>query len=429
MPSVYNAAIGCASKVLSAMRGMPSSVVGKGKTRLFLDGQASALRKAREFTPGECNIWFHCASLGEYAIARPIMSEIRRRRPDVRIALTFFSSTGVRALARKRPADTMADYFGYLPLDTPANAAALLDIFRPSAALFMVSEYWPNYLAQLKQRGIPTYLVSCVFTRSTPHFKPFVGAEFRRSLEAYTKIFCLDSDSVATLSSLGVHCAVVEGDPLVDNAMRIRESRWSNDALEKFCSRGRTLICGSIHNGDDLNLIAPYIRSNPDYQYLLVPHEVDEESLRTVEHAVGVPSRRLSAYTPGMIEHVLIVDHVGSLAYLYRLGTMAYIGGGFTRQLHSIVEASVYGLPVAFGPRIERKRIARLMLKRKIATVVSTPGEFAQWARRLFNTDNCIINDLRIEARQFCKAQAGATGRIVSEVLNAIDERSNSHED
>lgn len=397
---------------------MPAAIIGSGKTSRFLRGQKEALKAARAFRPGPLNFWFHCSSLGEYAIARPLMAELKRRRPEARIALTFFSSTGVDALQRIKNPDV--DFVGYLPLDTGANARALLDIFRPSSALFMVSEYWPNYLAELRRRGVPTYLVSCVFSESAPHFNSLLGPVFRESLGAYTRIFCLSQSSVDLLARLGYDRAGVEGDPLVDNALRVAETPWHSPALHAFCTQSPTLVCGSIHNGADMELIAPEINAHPERRYLLVPHEVDAAHLQQVRDALDVPSRLLSEYYPEMPERVLIVDSVGALAYIYRLGTMAYVGGGFTRQLHSVLEPAVYGLPISFGPRTERKIVAHLLLKLGIATQTSTPDEFSAWADRFFNASHRELEEIRHCARKFCFRQAGATARIISTVLSNL---------
>lgn len=419
MPKLYNTALTCAKGLIAAAGIMPKALTGRGKTRMFIDGQVNALKRAARFEAGKENYWFHCASLGEYAIARPLMAEIKKRRPQARIALTFFSSTGVESLRRRN--NVVADFIGYMPLDTRANAVALLNLFKPSAALFMVSEYWPNFLLELKRRHVPTFLVSCIFTKNAPHFKSIVGNMFRKSLNAYTHIFCLNRGSVDSLRSLGYTQASVEGDPLIDNALRISEAKWHSEPLSAFCSAGRTLICGSIHNGADIDLVAPEINAHPDRRYLLVPHEIDNAHLTAIENALEVPSRRLGNYVPEMTERVLIVDNIGSLAYLYRLGTMAYIGGGFTRQLHSIVEAAVYGLPLAFGPRTERKIIARLLIRLGLATTTASPGEFAAWADHYFNAPGAELEEIRAAALKFCREQAGATSRIVSTVLEAAN--------
>lgn len=414
MSAIYNSLLGCA-KGLVALAGACVSDSNRRKTCRFLRGQKNAFAEIARFNPADENFWFHCASLGEYAIARPLMEDLRRRRPDARIVLTFFSPTGVEALKVRK--NVPADMICYLPLDTRANASAFIDAIRPAAAMFMVSEYWPNYLLELYRRNIPAYLVSAVFTHKAPHFRKVSGRVFRESLKAYKHIFCLNAQGVENLASLGFDRASVEADPLVDNALKVAETPWRFAPLEEFCARSRTLIAGSISEENDIRLLAHEINSHPERRYLLVPHEVDEAHIAQIEAALRVPSRRLSAYSSDMSENVLIVDNVGMLAYLYRLGTMAYIGGGFTRELHSVLEATVYGLPIAFGPRTERKAVALQLVELGLATITPTPEAFAAWADEYFNAGATHLHRLRAVGVKYCNDQAGATSRILTKIL------------
>lgn len=418
MSAIYNSLLSCANGLISAV-GSCSSESDTRKTRRFLRGHKNALAEAARFVPAEQNFWVHCASLGEYAIARPLMEDLRRRRPDARIVLTFFSPTGIEAMKGRK--NVPADFICYMPLDTRANARRFLDIIRPSAALFMVSEYWPNYLEELHSRSIPTFLISTIFTRRAPHFKALVGGVFRESLKAYTHVFCLNEASVGNLASLGFTRASVESDPLVDNALKVSETPWRFAPLEDFCTRSRTLIAGSISDENDIRLLAHEINAHPERRYLLVPHEVDEPHIAAIESALKVPVRRLSKYAPEMTERVMIVDNVGMLAYLYRLGTMAYIGGGFTRELHSVLEATVYGLPIAFGPRTERKVVPLQLVEMGLGTIVHTPEEFSAWSDRYFSADPTHLHRLRAVGRKFCHEQAGATSRILTRIMASID--------
>lgn len=412
MSKLYNAALQAANAAISAVSALPG---GHGKTRRFVAGAAAAVNELKKFRPAEENYWFHCSSLGEYAIAKPLMEELKHRRPQCAIALTFFSPTGVEALATRK--NLPADFVGFLPPDTPANVRALLDTLKPASALFMVSEYWPNYLAELRRRKIPTYLVSTIFTHKAPHFKPVIGKVFRESLLAYTHIFTLNRRSVENLAELGFTRAGVCGDPLVDNALKTAATPWRSQPLEDFCSRSRTLIAGSIHDSHDIALISHEINAHAERRYLLIPHEVDEQHIRRLQDALEVPSRRLSDYTPHMTERVMIVDNIGSLAYLYRLGTMAYIGGGFTPQLHSVLEPAVYGLPLAFGPRTERKVVPTMLVQLGVAEITPTPEAFSRWADKWFNASRSQLEELRHDALRFCSNQAGATKSIISQIL------------
>jgi len=52
-------------------------------------------------------IWFHCASLGEFEQGRPVIEEIRKRFPQYRILLTFFSPSGYEIRKNYEQADIL----------------------------------------------------------------------------------------------------------------------------------------------------------------------------------------------------------------------------------------------------------------------------------------------------------------------------------
>ena len=415
MSCLYKIFTSAANGAMHAVNSLPG---GHSKARRGIAGQLDAIQYAADhFQPAGENYWFHCSSLGEYAIARPLMEEIHRRRPEAKIALTFFSPTGVEALSRRK--NVPADFIGYLPTDTSSHAARFLDIVRPSAGMFMVSEYWPGYLEELRRRRIPTYLVSALFTRRAPHYNALIGSTFRRSLRAYTHVFALDDASVLRLAALGMPRASISGDPLMDNALKVAATDWHNAALERFCSKERTLIAGSLTDYNDLRLIAAQVNFHPERRYVLVPHEVDEAHLAELEKQLHVPFRRLSTVRDDedISENVLIVDSIGQLAYLYRLGTMAYIGGGFTSQLHSLIEATVYGLPVAFGPRTERKVTPAQLEELGVATKVHDTQQFTEWCEAMFKAPQAELDAVGRKCAAYCQAQAGATRQIVDKIL------------
>lgn len=420
MSVIYDTMILSGAAALHVAHRVPRILTSHGKNRMFVDGMAKAMSTlAREFTPGDRNYWFHCSSLGEYAIARPIISAIKDAEPESRVALTFFSPTGVNALKAKASRHR-ADYVGYLPVDTHSHAKRLLDIIRPTAVAFMVSEYWPNYLMELHRRDIPTYLISAIFSHRAPHFKHVIGRTFRHSLEAYTRIFTLDKASCANLQSLGFTRVTQAGDPLVDNALAVAATDYSDPRLEAFTRGRRVMVCGSISDAKDLELCATLANTHPSERFIFVPHEVDADHLASVESALQVPHCRLSSLEPRQQPaedcRVIIIDHIGSLAMLYRYGAMAYVGGGFTPQLHSIIEATVYGLPVAFGPRTERKVTPQQLCEAGVGAIVTSAQELAQWYDFMLQCTSEQLAILQHRAVEFCLKQSGATAAIADTI-------------
>ena len=61
----------------------------RGRVTLFadLEKQIASLR------PGP-RVWFHSSSMGEFEQAKPIIAELKRRRPDTVVVVSFFSPSG-----------------------------------------------------------------------------------------------------------------------------------------------------------------------------------------------------------------------------------------------------------------------------------------------------------------------------------------------
>ena len=90
------------------------------------------------------------------------MEAYRKKYPDKKLLLTFFSPSGYE-IRKNYPG---ADHVCYLPLDTAANAEKFLDIVQPEKVFFIKYEFWFYYLQELKNKDIPHFLVAGIFRRT-----------------------------------------------------------------------------------------------------------------------------------------------------------------------------------------------------------------------------------------------------------------------
>lgn len=377
--------------------------------RGLLDGIAESFRR----TEGRKVVWIHAASLGEFAIARPII-EAMKRRESYDFVITFFSPSGYEVV--KKDSLRYPNVY-YLPWDSPENVRRFLDTVRPDAAVIMVSEFWHNFLRELKRRSIPVFLVSALIRRESVFFK-WYGGDYRKDLASFTRIFTLDDRSVGNLRELGCTCAVKTGDPLFDNAYAIAQQPYHNEVIEKFAAGGRVFIAGSIDSEMDLKLTAALAERNPATKFIVVPHEVSDEEVEKIAGSFKGGAKRCSqcdAATDFGSTQCLIIDFVGALASIYRYGTWAYVGGGFTPLLHSVIEAAVYGLPIAFGPQIHRKVTPRQLMQEGIGTMVTDCRQFTEWFEAL-RDDEQALAEIRRRSAGYIAQNVGSTETIVKTI-------------
>jgi 3-deoxy-D-manno-octulosonic-acid transferase len=111
------------------------------KIKLFVKGRSETFSKISKLKNLK-TIWFHAASLGEFEQARPIIEIIKKKYPDYKILVTFFSPSGYEV----RKNYNLADVVCYLPIDSKSNARNFINELNPTLAIFIKYEFWPNLL-------------------------------------------------------------------------------------------------------------------------------------------------------------------------------------------------------------------------------------------------------------------------------------------
>ena len=361
--------------------------------------------------------WIHAASYGEYNVIRPVVQRLRGE--GCHIMLTFFSPSGYEVLTERNRTTAEVDLVAYLPLDTPANVRRFLDIVRPVKAVFVISEYWLNYLRALRKRNIDTYFVS-MRVAADSYILKWYGSLIRRELKACRMLMVTEEQSARNLRNVGIERVLVTGDPLFDNAVATAREEYHDETIERFIAgTDGVLVAGSISDDKDLSLVAALANKHRDLRIIIVPHELGEESLSQIERSLEGRSIRYSACKPDTDLRdiqVLVADLMGVLARIYRYGRWAYVGGGFTPYLHSVIEPAVYGLPVAFGPRFGRQRATTELLEIGVGKTVETPADLIAWMERL-RADESLMAQIRQKALDFVERNAKAARIVAQEIL------------
>lgn len=351
--------------------------------------------------------WFHCASLGEFEQGRPLIEGLRQTHPGTCILLTFFSPSGLE-VSRNYPG---ADHILYLPMDSPRAARRFLDAVNPALAVFIKYEFWHYYLAELRRRSVPTLLASAVFRPDQPFFR-WYGGFWRKMLEGFSCIFVQDRDSLSLLSGLGLPDDRIRlsGDTRFDRVLEI--SGDPDPAVTAFAQGAPVVVAGSTWDEDEKEL-AHFIRTHPNIRFIIAPHEISRDHIRSIQQAFpeSVP---YSTYQPGTHARCLIIDNIGMLSRLYRLATIAYVGGGFGGDgVHNVLEAAVWGKPVVFGPIYDKYREATELIEAGGGFAAENTLELERRFRHLLDHPADLAKAGKA-SRAFVEQKAGATRRILA---------------
>jgi len=381
------------------------------KARLWIRGRRHVFHSiSKEFQQGDKVIWFHCSSLGEFEQGRPVMEELKVRKPDHKILLTFFSPSGYEIRKNYQAADLVC----YLPLDTKRNARRFISLVRPDCTYFVKYEYWYHFITQLSSRNIPVYVFSAIFRSSQIFFRSY-GQLFRNMLKKINHVFVQDQESMDRLMDIGISHVSIAGDTRFDRVQSI--VRTSNEIPElKSFKQDHTVLIGGSTWPDDEDLLIRYInQSDEGLKFIIAPHEIHESGLLRLEKAIKKKCLRFTILNTETIDegNVILVDTIGFLSSLYRYGDIALIGGGFGKGIHNILEAATFGMPVVFGPNYEHFREAVEMIAEGAAFSVIDYQSFSYILEKLLS-DKAYLSETASKAREYVAGNTGATDRIVS---------------
>ncbi len=367
------------------------------KARLFVNGRKNVFKELAALNNGQRTtdngpIWFHCSSLGEFEQARPLIEKFRISDSGFRILITFFSPSGYEIRKNYEGADLVC----YLPLDTKANAKKFISLLNPSKVFFVKYDFWYNYLNELHERKIPTYLISANFREE--QFKGFYGEYLKRVLKFFNKIFVQNELSQNILSANGISNVIVNGDLRFDRVFQTASSVKKNHIVEMFKGESKILIGGSTW-GKDEEIIANCGFKIADLKFIIAPHEINESHIQKII-SLFPNSLRFSDISKepvstalGKLQNakVLIIDNIGMLSSLYQYADIAYIGGGFGAGIHNILEAVAFGVPVIFGPNHHKFPEAKEIVEQGGGFAITNEKDFNKSIELLLSDEKILM--------------------------------------
>ena len=408
----------------TAARFSPKIREGLAGRRSVFDSIAEQLSSARELSQ---TAWFHFTSVGEFEQAKPLIEALK---DDVRIVLTYFSPSVHPNVANYPHHDAAI----YLPLDTTRNAERLLEIIKPSLLIFSKFDIWPNLVWHAAKRGVPIALIAGTLHPQSKRLAS-IARPFFRDIHRHISVHCVISEEDAQrFRRICPPQAQIEvtGDTRFDRVYQ--RAITVNGAGEFFQGQSTLqrpiLIAGSTYLEDERVVLEAYhrLRENTLHNLdcsnlphlILVPHEPTAEridEIRTQLDRLGLSRVCFSELEEGVdlsqID-VIVIDTVGLLAQLYRLGDIAFVGGSFHGSVHNVMEPAAMAKPILFGPTIHNAYEAGILRARGAAQLVDNAQELVEVLTSLFSDT----------AR---RAQMGQIGKQVIEENLGASERTLSH--
>ena len=333
-------------------------------------------------------IWFHGASVGEFQSIVPLLEKLKKTKKISQILITSNTLSSSKVISKIKLKKVSHQFF---PIDSNIIIKKFINHWKPSMALFIDSEIWPNTLTNLNKQKIPTILINARITRKS--YNNWIKLKnFSKSI--FNKFdLCMSSnkETIGFLKKLGAKNIKYFGN--------LKYSQSENEKIEidsqtiKFISKKTVWCASSTHNSEEK--FAGHIHNKLKKKYknlltVIIPRHIDRvneinEQLSNLGLKVHThePKSKINEDTD-----IYLVNSFGKTKSFYSIIKNVFLGGSLIKHGgQNPLEAVRYNCNILHGPNISNfNEIYKFLNKQKISKKVINVNQSANILHKLFNS-------------------------------------------
>lgn len=301
----------------------------------------------------EMVIWIHAISVGEIKAAQPLFKELKKKYPDAFFLITCVTATG---LAEAERSFSEANAILFHPIDFKWVVRRWLRCFHPSTYLLIETDFWPNLLSALKERGSKVILASGkISERSTRRlsFVPF----FAKKLFSHFDLLLLQNEEY---KKRFLRFSIPENIYVTGNLkLDLNPQKIDSSFIKEKLSFSNPVITISCTHDPEEEMLLDILKEEPLTIFLAPRHPERFDEVAKLLLKRKIPFIRFSEIgSIGQAPSVILVDAMGKLPICYSLSRLTIVGGSFIERVggHNVLEPCFYGTPVLFGPYMHSQK-------------------------------------------------------------------------
>ena len=360
-------------------------------------------------------ILFHAASNGELEQIMPILRIMNKK--DYFVMLTISSPSSYNHI----PINEI-DAFCYQSFDFPWTVYNFFRKIKPHKYIITRHDIWPNHIFLSKIFCDNVYLINANLPKFSKRLYPIIITLYSYIFKYFTKVYTVSKEMKSKLEKIiDSNKIEIYGDTRFDQI----KYRFSNHNLVRpIFEHSKNILFGSIDE-NDIPVIFESLKNdftklnNP--KLIFVPHEPDSKIISIIETKLmelSISSIRFTLIGENIDENkfgAIIIDKVGILAETYKFSTISYIGCGFSKGVHNVVEPAMHRNIICFGPNYEILNEAEDLVKKELAFPISNSKELSD-ILRMINEDN-KIDEYKDNLNKYLERQSEFSQNIVGDMF------------
>lgn len=351
-------------------------------------------------------IIIHAASAGEFEQVKPLLK--KRDKSFSPIIQTFFSPT----IYNKEKNSILFDECCYHPFDFPWSAYNFLNLLKPKKYIINRHDIWPHHIVFAKLLKIEVIYINANLKQDSPRFN-FLFKNFNKWIFKKIDHIVVPSNEIKKrfIDNFQIQkISILQDTRFVQIQNRIEEGQ--DIPLLNKLPYNKTITLGSIDEKDwDIIYESISNESKLSSRLIIVPHEINNKFINKIYRDIKELNLSVKRFTDINNDDRLdciIYNKVGDLLDIYKYGSLAYVGCGFTGGVHNVLEPALQGCYVSYGPNISLLDEAVKLRNKSLSKTIKTSKDFTDFINTkdekfLLENKNKVIDLFQIRNTDFEK--------------------------
>ena len=335
-------------------------------------------------------IWIHGASVGEILSVVPLIEKLEKDKKIKQILITSNTLSSSKIFSNLKLKKTIHQFF---PIDTHHNTQKFLNYWKPSVAIFVDSEIWPNMIKNIKKNQISLILINGRITQKSFKRWKLFSTSAKKIFQEFDMCLSSSVESSQYLKFLGVKKIKFVGN------LKFAESEYNKDdlnkKLKKFLLSKKIWCASSTHNKEEFVCAHVHKKLKIKHKKLLtiiIPRHIDR--ITEIENQIKKLKLRIHFHTSkNKIDKdtdIYLVDTFGQTKSFFKICKTIFLGGSIIKHGgQNPLEAARVGCKILHGPHVWNfSEIYNLLKKNNVSKKIITLNQLTYAVDKMLNNKN-----------------------------------------
>ncbi|AIL13539.1 hypothetical protein IM40_08675 [Candidatus Paracaedimonas acanthamoebae] len=302
-------------------------------------------------------IWFHAASVGESLSILSLIELLNKLYPTLYFLITTSTVSSAKLIAQRLPKKA---FHQFSPLDAKRWVQRFLTHWKPSLALWIESELWPNLILETTAQKINLILLNARLSDRSYQRWLWLKSFIKPLLKCFALCISPSPEQASRLKFLGASNVTTIGN-LKFSAKPLSYRKNDLKVLQTKIKDRPVWLAASTHPSEEIFIAEAhsFIRqSYPELLTIILPRhpERGNEIIETLNKKFKV-ARRSIGELPSNDTDIYLCDTLGETGLFYRLITIVFVGGSLVPiGGHNLIEPALLNSVILHGPHTHKSR-------------------------------------------------------------------------